>query len=54
MQINISYTLYTDGDYSLRNAEELGCFNRNVVVDDFEHYDYMGFVEFKKWRRLAL
>lgn len=22
MQINISYTLYTDGDYSLRNAED--------------------------------
>ena len=38
MQINISYTLYTDGDYSLRNAEELGCTNRDVVVNDFEYY----------------
>ena len=34
MQINISYTLYTDGDYSLRNAEDFGCTNRDVVVDD--------------------
>lgn len=47
MKINISYTLYTDGDYSLRNAEEFGCTNRNVVVDDFEYYDYVGSVEFK-------
>ena len=53
MQINISYTLYTDGDYSLRNAEELGCTNRDVVVDDFEYYDYVGSMEFKyeeEWR----
>ena len=53
MQINISYTLYTDGDYSLRNAEDFGCTNRDVVVDDFEYYDYVGSMEFKyeeEWR----
>lgn len=53
MQINISYTLYTDGDYGLRNAEELGCTNRGVVVNDFEYYDYVGSMEFKDeeaWR----
>lgn len=53
MQINISYTLYTDGDYSLRNAENFGCTNRDVVVDDFEYYDYVGSMEFKyeeEWR----
>ena len=47
MQINISYTLYTDGDYSLRNAEDFGCTNRDVVVDDSEYYDYVGSMEFK-------
>lgn len=46
MQINISYTLYTDGDYSLRNAKEFGCTNRNVVIDIYEYYDYKGSVEF--------
>lgn len=30
MKINISYTLYTDGDYALRNAEEFGCTERGV------------------------
>lgn len=53
MQINISYILYTDGDYSLRNAEELGCTNRNVVVDADDYYDYVGSMEFKheeEWR----
>ena len=48
MQINISYTLYTDGDYSLRNAEDFGCTNRDVVVDDFEYYDYVGVVKAKQ------
>ena len=50
MQINISYTLYADGDYSLRNAEELGCTNRDNY---FECYDYVGSMEFKceeEWR----
>lgn len=53
MKIKIDYTLYTDDDYSLRNAEEFGCTNRNVVVTDFEYYDYVGSVEFnyeKEWR----
>lgn len=53
MQINISYTLYTDGDYGLRNAEDFGCTNRDIVVDDFEYYDYVGSMEFKyeeEWR----
>lgn len=40
MRIEISYTLCTDGDYSLRNAEELGCTNRDVVVNNFEYCDY--------------
>ena len=48
MQINISYTLYTDGDYSLRNAEDFGCTNRDVVVDDFEYYDYVGSIKAKQ------
>ena len=53
MRINVSYTLYTDGDYSLWNAEKFGCTNRNVVVDDDEYYDYVGSMEFKyeeAWR----
>lgn len=53
MRIEISYTLCTDGDYSLRNAEDLGCTNRDVVVNDFEHYDYVGSMKFKyeeEWR----
>lgn len=47
MQINISYTLYTDDDYSLRNSEDFGCTNRNVMIDSSEYYDYIGFMEFK-------
>lgn len=53
MQINISYTLCTDGDYNLRNAEDLGCTNRDVAVNDFEYFDYVGSMIFKdeeEWR----
>lgn len=47
MQINISYTLYTDDDYSLRNSKDFGCINQNVMIDNSEYYDYIGFIEFK-------
>lgn len=50
MRIEISYTLCTDGDYGLRNAEDLGCANRDNY---FEHYDYVGSMEFnyeEEWR----
>ena len=53
MKINISYALCTDGDYKLNNAENFGCTGRNVEVNDFEYYNYVGSVEFvneEKWR----
>lgn len=53
MKINISYTLYTDGDYTLRNAEEFGCTERGVKINNDEYYDYVGSVKFtneEKWR----
>lgn len=43
MKIKIAYTLYTDGDYALRNPEYFGCTGTNVITDDgWEHYDYVG------------
>lgn len=47
MKIKINYTLYTDGDYNLKNAEEFGC------VTNRHEYNYIGFMEFKDkeaWR----
>lgn len=45
MRIEISYTLCTDGDYSLRNAEEFGCISRKE--NNMENYDYAGTVKFE-------
>ena len=46
MKINIIYSLYTDGDYSLKNPESFGCTGKDVKIDDDEYYDYIGSAEF--------
>ena len=46
MKITITYKLYTDGDYWLRNADKFGCTDKEVIIDDDEYYDYIGSVEF--------
>lgn len=48
MKIKIEYTLYTDGDYCLENPDKFGCTGRDVISSDgWEHYDYVGSVEFQ-------
>lgn len=47
MKIKIIYTLYTDDDYDLKNAEEFGC------ITNRHECNYIGFMEFKDneaWR----
>ena len=46
MKIRISYTFYTDGDYSLRNAEYFGCTGTEVEIED-DYYNYIGSKEFE-------
>ena len=43
MKITITYKLYTDGDYSLRNADKFGCTDKEVIIDDDEYYDFIDF-----------
>ena len=43
MKIRITYRLYTDGDYSLRNADKFGCTDKEVIIDDDEDYDFIDF-----------
>lgn len=45
MKIRVSYTFYTDGDYSLKEPERFGCTGQKVEIKD-DYYDYVGKVEF--------
>lgn len=47
MKIRIDYTLYTDGDYSLRTPEQFGCTERDVAAE-WESYDYVGEMLFEQ------
>lgn len=52
MKIRISYTFYTDGDYSLRNTEKFGCTGTEMEIED-DYYNYVGSKEFEneeEWR----
>ena len=52
MKIEINYTFYTDGDYSLTNPEKFGCIGRYVETD-YGYFDYVGAMDFEKeesWR----
>lgn len=52
MKIRISYNLYTDGDYSLENAEkDFGCQYRNVNIAPY-FFDYAGWIYFEHEDRL--
>lgn len=45
MRIKFEYTLKTDGDYILRNADKFGCTDLDVNISG-HHYDYVGSEEF--------
>lgn len=47
MQIDINYTLRTDGDYKLNNEKDFGCTGIEVISDDFTYYDYIGSIKFE-------
>ena len=34
MKIKFQYFIYTDGDFSLRDAEEFACIGKDIILDE--------------------